>query len=538
MELRQYLQVVLRAWWIIIPLTLASLTLSLVFSYTRIPTFEATSQYVIAFGGSAASIDRADQYYIIETLVGRQQIPVTACSAITSGDNFGAALAQLGITEQMVIDEVFDPSKYNVSCNVLPESSVLLLIVQGPSPRVVEGLNATLGLLGTSSVEGIYNGLITLEIIDRPYLEPEPVAPDHTQNAVLGTALGIVLSLTLALLQDYFRSPLEKMEGAAIRDPLTNAYNERYFNKRLEEEVERSRQRNRPLSVGLLELKTNEDYSLMPQNLRDEFLHQASLYIQDKLQHGDIVAYRGELQFIILLPETPGYEARSRLLVVHSALRSHLFRNEQFTTSFTSKIGIVESVGDALGQVDLVSQADVALERAEHNRTRHIYLMSTQSSAFVLDSGDEDDLQAMLPEDELIDRVTADVGKQRQNRGLGRLFGSSAEGKPEPRTPSEAQSTPFAGTDFTDNDTEEFDVERKLNLQSTLPDDDPLLNETLDQYSPSTTVPDDTLPPPGSRSKPKKPDSKPQAKRDSRLDSANGTWQRRRSNQRSSNQED
>lgn len=477
MELRAYVKILLGSIWIIIPMTMLSLTATLLFSYTQQPIYEATSSYIIAFSGTGAEIDQADRYYILDLLVGRQQIGVNFCSAITAGDNVSAALEAIGVTEDLILDGTVDIDKYAWNCNVLPESSVLLLIVQGPSQEIVLRLNETLGKFGTERAQKIYNSMLTLEVLDSPYLEEEAISPNHIQNAVLGVALGIGVSLTIALLLDYLRSPAEKMEAASIRDPLTNAYNDRYFQKRLVEEVERSKQRNRPISVALLQLQTNEDFELLPQHLRDEFLHQAALYIQDKVYQGDIVAYRGDMYFEILLPETPGYEARTRLMVVHAALRSHLFRTEQYTTSFTSKIGIVESGGEALDKVDLLEKARAALRKAGEERTKHVHLISTMSSAFVMDESDFQ-LDEVLPEEEMIQRVNPDEDEKRNTLSF-LPFGGRRQGRPDAAGANgratlehgtvgasvETISSPFGSQEMDALDTSEFDLEQQLQAE-------------------------------------------------------------------------
>lgn len=483
MELRAYVKILLGSLWIIVPMTMLALTVTLLYSYTQQPIYEATSSYIIAFSGGGQEIDQADRYYILEALVGRQQIGVNFCSAITAGDNVNLALKAIGITDAMIEEEIVDIGKYTWACNVLPESSVLLLIVTGPSQEVVLRLNETLGQFGSERALSLYNNMLALEILDSPYLEEEPISPNHIQNAVLGVALGIGVSLTIALLMDYFKSPLEKMEAASIREPLTNAYNTRYFIKRMQEEVERSKQRNRPIAVALLELQPNEDYGLLPQLVQDEFLHQASLYIQDKVHQGDIVAYRGDLVFEILLPETPGYEARSRLMVVHSALRSHLFRTEQHTTSFTCQVGIVESGGEALNKVDLLAQARESLKLASEERSRHVHLLSTQSRAFV--SGDDTfSLDSVLDDEDMIQRIAPDDKAKRDGAfgffpALGRrkndsnttpyaqetLETAAVGSRSGRRVPTEREHTVtslFGTTDIGPLDTGEFDLEQQL----------------------------------------------------------------------------
>lgn len=498
MELREYIRILLRSWWLIIPMTMAAMGLTLSFSLTRPNVYESSSTHVIAFSDTG-DIDRADLLYILDSLAGRQQIGVNFCSALTSGETFEAAMEALGVTDEMIVNEEFKPGDYEVTCNVLPESTVLLLIVTGTDPLVVESLNGAISVLGTQRAVNIYRNLVSLQVLDPVYLEPEPISPDHVTNLVLGTALGVIVSLTAALLLDYLRNPLERLEAASIRHPLTNAYSDRYFQKRMAEETERSLARNRPVSVALLQLSTNEDYMLLPEAMRDEFLHKASLYIQEKMRQGDIVAYRDDMQFEILLPETPGYEARSQIRIVVAMLRSHLFRDEQYTTSFIAKAGIVESAGEALSRVNLLEKAEEALAQAQNSKNRHVQLISTISSAFVLDEVTEEQLAEDIHESQLVARVSVDdvpdppadtrltpfpSGDRRRTAPVAPPVPPKPTSSPSP-APA-APATPFGGS--MQIETQEFrNVEEQLGLQYTLDPDDPFFGASSDNfpYTPS-----------------------------------------------------
>jgi diguanylate cyclase (GGDEF)-like protein len=499
MVLREYFRILIQSLWLIIPMTMATLTGTLYFSFSQQPVYEASASYLIVFG-ETTSLDTVDRYYTLESFVGRRQLAVNFCSVIASGDNFGEALNAIGITNEMIENEEVDIAKWTWNCAVLPESSVLLVSIRGTSYQGVLDLVRVMGDNGRRDVETYYDGLMTFELIEAPFADEEPVSPNHIQNAVLGMAVGIVVSLTTSLLLYYFRSPAEKMENSAIRDPLTNAYNDRYFQKRLVEEVERSRTRNRPISVALLELNVNEDFSLMPQGVRDDFLHQAALYIQDRAQQGDIVAYRGDMLFEILLPETPGYEARSRLMIIHGALRSHLFRMEAYSTSFTTKIGIVESSGDALYRVDLLSKAAEALQKARESSSRHIHLVSTQSGAFVMDEETQRDLQlddSLADVQTRVDRVQLEDTNRRG--GLRGIFGGENRknttdvwgGLVAPKTNDSSSSGisleeqlglgSFANNANNGSDDSKTNLEEQLGLQQNLAADDAF----FEAYEPS-----------------------------------------------------
>ncbi|MFZ4825991.1 MAG: diguanylate cyclase domain-containing protein [Phototrophicaceae bacterium] len=422
MELREYFRVIIRAWWLIIPLTIMSLTLTLLFSYRSPSIYEATSRYVIGLNPVlGSSLDAS--VYSLDTLSGRQGIGVTYCEVMTGPSTITTAFTRLGVVDGI------DFEKYETSCTVLPTSNVLLLVTRGTSPRLVQRLNETVGILGIQRVQELYNAF-PLQQLDPVILEEDPVSPNHIQNAVLGAAMGIVVSLTLALLLDYLRTPANRVASSSIRDSRTNVYNMRYFQQRLSSEVERARTRNRPISVGQLRLIPNEDYELLPNAIQDDFLHQAAVLIESKLDEVDIVAYRGDTTFMILLPETPGYDASRRLEKIHENLRNHLFRSGDYGTSFTAMTGLVDGGGSNLTSNALIEEAEHSIEKADATPERSVHLSSLTPSAFVMDDIVEDtgiELENVLNNDSIVvERVQqakpAEDGS-RKRPSTGRLSG-------------------------------------------------------------------------------------------------------------------
>ncbi|GAB6172807.1 hypothetical protein JCM15765_22850 [Paradesulfitobacterium aromaticivorans] len=102
----------------------------------------------------------------------------------------------------------------------------------------------------------------------------------------------------------------KKMEGElhrqAITDPLTKAYNRRYFVQILEQEIERARRTGLPFSIIMFDLDHFK-------SINDRFGHAAgdlvlkSLVdlIQKRIRKIDILTRWGGEEFILLLPDTP-----------------------------------------------------------------------------------------------------------------------------------------------------------------------------------------------------------------------------------------
>jgi diguanylate cyclase (GGDEF)-like protein len=388
MELREYIRIILKSWWLILPITLLSLSVALFFSYRQTPIYQAESKYITVLSPSLSSAagDNYDAFiYAFDTLTGRQRLFVTYCEIMKSGETIDRALQLLNIDRATT---TIDLNEYKPACSNLPESNVLLLIVTGPNPELVANLNHALGLAGMESANERYSPF-PLETLEQVYLNPDPISPSHSRDAILGGAIGVVISITIALVLEHLRSPLERLEALSIRDPLLNTFNDRYFQQRLTEEVNRARIRYRPLSMVYSRLVPNEDFALLPESIQDSLLRSASLYMQNLLREGDLMAYnRREDIFEILLPETPNHEAKELVTKLHTEIRNQTFRVDQYVSNFTMSSGVVEGSGETLELQTMIQQATKALEKARQNGDNTIVFMRGAPSPFVLDDAE------------------------------------------------------------------------------------------------------------------------------------------------------
>jgi diguanylate cyclase (GGDEF)-like protein len=394
MELREYLRVLLKNWWMIVLLTLVGLSGALMFSYSRTPVYEATSSYVV----SLASLDSASTtIYGLDTLTSNQQrIFATYCRLMDSN------LVRDDAYKLMNVADPAGMTDYTSACTVVPETNVLRLVVHGPVPEMVRRLNEAIGVLGMSKAKELY-GFFPLQQLDAVSVAPEPISPNHAQNASLGAILGFVLGITLALGSDYLRSPLEHLEAASIRNPKLGIYNERYFQQRLVEEINRARLRNRPLSLALMRLIPDEDFVLLPEKVQESVMRSAALWLQDHLHEGNIIAYMGGQVFGIIVPETPSDEALEFMQHLQGALRQQTFNHDAYVTSFSGRIGLVESSGGALNARQMKEKALDALDQTSPEHS--IELLRTSPRPFSLSDGDGLD-GMMLSQPDLVDGAT------------------------------------------------------------------------------------------------------------------------------------
>lgn len=376
MELRLYLQILLKRWWLVVPLTLISLTLAVFWSYSRPLVYQSTATYVTRLGEGLTSV--GDTLYALDTFTGRQRLFVTYCEVMKSRSVVDRAV-QIGNIDPNMIDW----DLYSIACNVVPESNVIIVIVRGPSASLVERLAQAIGVAGMARASGLYK-FIGLEELDPPNVEEAPA--NRAQQGLLGGMVGFVLGVGLAFTLEYLRSPTERLEMASIRHPKLGIYNERYFQQRLVEEINRARSRNRPLSLALLRLTPTEDFSLLPAEAEDILLRAAALRLQDKIRAGDIIAYLGRHTFAILLPETPAHEAQRLIGSLHEDIRTHTFNVDGYIANFMVNSGIVESSGGSLDLQTMLTKANEALRMARQQGENSLHLIRTSAQPFALEA--------------------------------------------------------------------------------------------------------------------------------------------------------
>jgi diguanylate cyclase (GGDEF)-like protein len=164
----------------------------------------------------------------------------------------------------------------------------------------------------------------------------------------------------------------EKLKELASTDPLTGLYNRRQYEMLFQHEIGRSRRRDAPLSVGILDL---DNFKLVNDThghtAGDAVLRSVADVCRKNLRAIDIVGRLGGEEFIILMPECDIDQANilgNRLLKM---IESAVVDTNTATIRITATIGITQLFPDDKGIEVIISRADDALyrgKRAGRNR--------------------------------------------------------------------------------------------------------------------------------------------------------------------------
>ena len=174
----------------------------------------------------------------------------------------------------------------------------------------------------------------------------------------------IILGLSWAALSRYSNAVLDPL----LKDKLTGAYNKRYFEKLLQEEIARSVRTNKELALMMLDLdhfkKVNDTYGHV---FGDKVLSSVSETIKRSLRPGDyFIRYGGE-EFVVVITDSN----IDQTLAIAERMRSAVENSPVFNEEKNLSVGITISIGVSgfknltVGAQELLENADKALYEAK-----------------------------------------------------------------------------------------------------------------------------------------------------------------------------
>ncbi len=182
--------------------------------------------------------------------------------------------------------------------------------------------------------------------------------------------LGLVLLSILLLFIYYVLETKNRFERMAVTDKLTGLYNRYKFYQVANQEIERSKRHNRPLSLILFDIdwfkKINDTYG---HDAGDRVLRSIAKLLHNNLRKYDLIFRWGGEEFIVLAPETDATNAKKLAEKIRTLISSYDFKEPK---EVTVSLGVAE-LGENDTDIDsLVKRADNALyisKKDGRNRT-------------------------------------------------------------------------------------------------------------------------------------------------------------------------
>jgi len=177
------------------------------------------------------------------------------------------------------------------------------------------------------------------------------------------------LGAAINYMADRIGERLAEAEYLATIDGLTGLYNHRYFQQRLEEEIQRADRMKLPLSLIIIDIDYFKQYNDNHGHpAGDKVLQQISRILRKNIRGVDIAARYGGEEFAAILVDTTPEEAVDVAERIRQMVEEFPFagREEQPAGRLTISMGVASYPANAHKKDDLIKMADDALYKAKY----------------------------------------------------------------------------------------------------------------------------------------------------------------------------
>ena len=172
----------------------------------------------------------------------------------------------------------------------------------------------------------------------------------------------------------------ERTKQLAYLDGLTGIFNRRFFEMRIQEEIQRAGRYETELSVVMLDLdhfkRLNDEFGHL---LGDEVLRQVSTIFQNHLRKGDVCCRYGGEEFALLLPNTSTENAIEVAEKLRRTVETWLFPGVARPVTLSAGVAGFPQHGNTRDEV--IAAADSALYSAKQNGRNRVTSAAAHRSA-------------------------------------------------------------------------------------------------------------------------------------------------------------
>jgi len=365
MEVKLYFRMLQRSWWIIVVVTLATVIAALVASYFTPPTYRATSRFIVS--PSPSLVTGGNNLLNSLSTLDKRSIITTYAEILNSQRIYAETISLLQLNEVNLAD-------YKYSAVALPDANIIEFSVTGPDRDVVYTLANGIGQHAVEYVHSLYQ-VYDLNVLDAAIPPTTPISPQPVRSAGVALVVGLALGIILALIRELVRTPIESFVRQRNLDDSSLALNRRAFEARLSEIAFASPQ---DFSLCVVHLNGLKEYvNILPQSSLQRVFRGVTQVLRNQLRGNDIVGRWSELDFIVLLSETPGNAAMNTMERVRMALSYPVTIETGEDVLLDPQIGIAEyRVGDTAQT--MIKNIEWALDVAKKNNGMYL-LKATQA---------------------------------------------------------------------------------------------------------------------------------------------------------------
>jgi diguanylate cyclase (GGDEF)-like protein len=352
MELRLYLEMFRRNWWMVVLTMLVALNASLVASFLATPLYSSSTRFIVSPNPSLLS--GRDVITSMEAL-DKRSIVVTYAEFLNSRRIYEETVSAMGIAAQV-------DGQYEITTVVLPDANILELTVSGPDPSVAALLANSIGSRAIETISLLYSAY-DITVLDPAIPSRAPFTPQPVRDASLALVLGLVGGAALAVVSEQVRIPLEAYRQRLRIDNATGVYNNRYFRELVSDAL--IAKPYNLLSIAVVDLKGLQDVlPTLPSVAVQGLMRSVTAILRKELRGNDVIGRWTETSFVVMLPTTPGSAAARTFERIYNALEQPLdLAHYGIEVPLDAAVGGVVYTSDVSSK-ELFEQAVSALENA------------------------------------------------------------------------------------------------------------------------------------------------------------------------------
>ena len=205
MEVKRLIKVLWRRKWLFLLTLLAVLASTSAFTYNQVPTYETRVRLIV----SPSSVLIPDPNDL--------RSAVTALSAPVVANTYAEISQSSSIIEKAWQQLNSAPlEEYQVNSTVVPETTIVLITVSGPNPKVIQVLANAVTDQTIKYVEGLTT-VYDLTLLDSANVPALPSTPNYQLNLALAIVIGLMAGVLFALLAEYLSAPgVEKVNAEPV----------------------------------------------------------------------------------------------------------------------------------------------------------------------------------------------------------------------------------------------------------------------------------------------------------------------------------
>lgn len=173
----------------------------------------------------------------------------------------------------------------------------------------------------------------------------------------------------------------QEIKGLSITDCLTDLYNFRYLQERLEEETKRAQRFRRPLALIMADIDHFKEYNdIYGHPEGNKVLKVLANILKDNVREIDIVGRYGGEEFIIILPEADREEAQKIAERIRIKVEEYSFQNKEDRLNnpnrkITLSLGVTSYFQEIISPQNLIYKVDQALYQAKRKGRNRVVVI-------------------------------------------------------------------------------------------------------------------------------------------------------------------